>query len=251
MLFTRLLTPALLLALTFNVAAFAAGSDETCTVLKQRDYKLGAFTVYLGEKRARVDCMNGKCTIVAAAPTWDVVLFNKDKQYFLVDRKSWREAGLKNMTRSIRELFDPRHHTLTKVKCLGRDSIKTSRIVRNYKRDSLDIAFRSKPNQKKINGGRTVTYTASSDFKFNKAIADFVEGFYLTLPSARVLLSTVTEIDGDKSASFVTYSIEKKSYPESFFAIPGGLKKVYSISAVATGQDVEGVLLEVLGDDHP
>jgi len=240
----------LLAVFLFSTSAIAAGGDENCIVLRQRDYKLGAFTVYLGDKHARIDCMNGKCTIITAAPSWNVIVFNKDKQFFPVDRKSWHQTGLKGMTRSIVEFFNPKIHTLTKVKFLGRDSIKTSRTVRSFKRDSFDIAFRSKPSLK-TPGGRTITYIASSDFKFNKDIADFAQGFYLTTPEARVLLSTEAEMNGEKTSNFITYSIEKQKCPESFFKVPDGLKKVYSISAVATGRDMEGVLLEVLGDDHP
>lgn len=245
----------LTLALTLNgenlaSEANAADSELNCTVLKQRDYKLGAFTVYLGEKHARVDCMNGKCTIIATAPTWNVVVFNKDKQYFPINRRDWHATGLKGMARSMREFFDPTNHSLTRVKFLGRNAIQTSRSV-GFARDSFDLAFRVNNKRTKQAGKRHVTYVGSSDFNFSKDIAEFVEGFYLMPPNARVLLSTVSEIGGEKVSAFVTYSIEKKKCPESLFKIPSGLKKVYSVSAVATGRDMEGVLLEVLGDDHP
>ena len=253
--FTKNLTAALTIALTFNFAvssdaAFSASGDENCLVLKQRDYKLGGFTVYLGEKRARVDCMNGKCTIIATAPTWDVVVYNKDKQYFPISRKDWHATGLKGMARSMKEFFDPKRYAITKVKFLGHDSIQTTRSV-GFGRDSFDLAFRVNAKRAKQQGRRKVTYVGSSDFKFSNEVADFVEGFYLTPPRARVLLSTVSAIGDEKVATFVTYSIEKKRCRENLFKVPSGLKKVYSVSAVATGRDMEGVLLEVLGDDHP
>ncbi len=244
-----LLPIAALLSIT---AASAASTDENCLVLRQHDYKLGEFTIYLGDKHVRVNCMNGKCSVIAAAPDWNVVVFNKDKQYFPVDRISWHETGLKGITRSIREFFDVKRHPPVKVKFLGHDAIQSSRTVRTKYADSFDIAFRSDPKRNQNAGaGRKVTYIASSDFKLNKDVAAFVEGFYLTEPHARVLLSTVSESSGETTSGFNTHAIEQKKYPVSFFKVPAGLKKAYSISAVAAGLDMEGVLMEVVGGDHP
>lgn len=233
-------------------SALAAGTEEDCIVLRQHDYKLGEFTIYLGNKHVRVNCMNGKCSVIASAPDWNVVVFNKDKQYFPVDRASWHKTGLKGITRSIREFFDVKIHPPVKVKFLGREAIQSSRVVRTKSADSFDIAFRSKPKRNPNAGsGRKVTYIASSDFKLNKDVAAFVEGFYLTAPHARVLLSTVSESSGETTSGFNTHAIEHKKFPMSFFKVPGGLKKAYSISAVAAGLDLEGVLMEVVGNDHP
>ncbi len=246
---TLLLTITVLLPIN---STLAASTEENCLVLRQHDYKLGEFTVYLGEKHVRVNCMNGKCSVIAAAPDWNVVVFNKDKQFFPVDRAAWHETGLKGITRSIREFYDVKKHPPVKVKFLGHDAIQTSRTLRTKHTDSFDIAFRSKPKRNpNAGGGRKVTYIASSDFKLNKDVAAFVEGFYLTAPHARVLLSTVSESSGDTTSGFNTHAIEQKKFPLSFFKVPSGLKKAYSISAVAAGLDVEGVLMEVVGGDHP
>ncbi len=56
---------------------------------------------------------------------------------------------------------------------------------------------------------------------------------------------------GETTSGFNTHAIESKKVPVSFFKVPAGLKKAYSISAVAAGLDVEGVLMEVVGGDHP
>ncbi len=237
--------------LLLNPLALAADTEENCIVLRQHDYKLGEVTIYLGDKHVRVNCMNGKCSIVAAAPDWNVVVFNKDKQYVAVDRADWHESGLKGVTRSIRQFFDIKKQTLVKINHMGHASIQSSRSVRGKLADSFDIAFRSNPKRNLTAAKRKVTYIASSDFRLNKEIAEFVEGFYLTAQNARVLLSTISESAGDKTSSFNTHSIEQKKFPTSFFKVPGGLKKAYSISAVAAGLDVEGVLMEVVGGDHP
>ncbi len=245
-------------AVFFSVAillkpASAALKGETCTVLRQYDYKLGEIVVCLGESHARVDCMNGRCTIVASAPDWKVTVFNKDKQYLSSDSKRWREFGLEGISKSRRMIFDGKLVPLSKVKFLGLNAVQVNRVLNSEPSEGFDIAFQTKKRKQPTTKlySRISTDTASSDLKFNPKINDFVEGLYLTPPNARVFLSAVSTEQGEKRTTFGTHSIKKETFPIEYFQVPSGLKKAYSYSTVIAGREVEGVLMEVLGDERP
>lgn len=245
-------------AVLFSVAllfkpASATLKGETCTVLRQYDYKLGEIVVCLGERHARVDCMNGRCTIVASAPDWKVTVFNKDKQYLSSDSKRWREFGLEGISKSRRMIFDGKQMPLSKVKFLGLNAVQVKRVLNSELSEGFDIAFQTKKRKQPATKfySRISIDTASSDFKFNAKINEFVEGLYLTPPSARVFLSAVSIEQGMKKSTFGTHSIRKETFPIEYFQVPSGLKKAYSYSTVIAGREVEGVLMEVLGDERP
>ncbi|MBX9949709.1 MAG: hypothetical protein K2Y39_11135 [Candidatus Obscuribacterales bacterium] len=233
-------------------AAFAEGKSETCTVLRQYDYKLGEIVVCLGERHARVDCMNGRCTIIAAAPDWRVTVFNKDKQFISADRKRWHEFGIEGVAKSRRWLFENTRLPMSRVKFLGRNSVQVSRVLYGDLAEGFDIAFQSKKKkQAEKSMSRTATETASSDFAFNTNINEFVEGLYLTPSKARVFLSSVSAEPGITRTTFGTHSIRRETFPIDYFRIPAGLKPAYSYSTVIAGREVEGVLMEVLGGESP
>lgn len=230
-------------------AAFAEGKSETCTVLRQYDYKLGEIVVCLGERHARVDCMNGRCTIIAAAPDWKVTVFNKDNQFISSDRKRWREFGIEGVAKSRRWMFENTKLPLSRVKLLGLSSVQVNRVVYGEFADGFDIAFQTKKRRTTKSISRTNTEIASSDFNFNANINEFVEGLYLTPPNARVFLRSVTDESGAKRTTFGTHSISRETLPIDYFRIPAGLKPAYSFSTVIAGREVEGVLMEVLGGE--
>lgn len=233
-------------------AAFAEAKNETCTVLRQYDYKLGEIVVCLGERHARVDCMNGKCTIIAAAPDWKVTVFNKDKQFVSSDRKRWHEFGIEGVAKSRRWLFENTKLPTSRVKFLGRNSVQVSRVLHGELAEGFDIAFQTKKKkgaEKAVS--RRGTETASSDFNFNTDINEFVEGLYLTPSKARVFLSSVSAEPGITRTTFGTHSIRTETFPIDYFRIPAGLKPAYSFSTVIAGREFEGVLMEVLGGESP
>lgn len=232
-------------------AAFAEGKNENCTVLRQYDYKLGEIVVCLGERHARVDCMNGRCTIIAAAPDWRVTVFNKDKQFISSDRKRWHEFGIEGVAKSRRWLFENTRLPMSRVKFLGRNSLQVKRVLYGDLAEGFDIAFQTKKKRAEKSISRTGTETASSDFNFNANINEFVEGLYLTPSKARVFLSSVSVEPGITRTTFGTHSIRRETLPIEYFRIPAGLKPAYSYSTVIAGREVEGVLMEVLGGESP
>ncbi|MCA0315200.1 MAG: hypothetical protein LCH63_15400 [Candidatus Melainabacteria bacterium] len=229
-------------------------SGDECIVIKQRDFKVGDMTVYLSPERARVDAMSGRCTICASAPDWRVTVFNKSGQYYMVERSAWKAKGLHGLTRSKRESFDFKDGKPVKIKYLNLQCFQVSRSSRGTEPSTVDVAFRSEKSKVSRDAkpiSCVTTYIATSDLPLSQGAADFVEGLYLTVPQARVFLLSETKGPGFLRKGFVTENITKAKLPPSFFAVPTGLRKAYSLAAVATGSDMEDILLDVTGGRHP
>ncbi|MBX9942031.1 MAG: hypothetical protein K2Y32_22390 [Candidatus Obscuribacterales bacterium] len=228
--------------------------DEECIVIKQRDFKVGDMTVYLTPERVRVDAMSGRCTICASAPDWRVTAYNKSGQYYTVERSAWKARGLQGLTRSKRESFDFKDGQPVKIKYMNLQCFQVSRSSRGAELSTVDVAFRSEKSKVSRDAkpiACVATYIATSDLPLSKGAAEFVEGLYLTVPQARVFLSSETKGPGFSRKSFVTESITRVKLPPSYFSVPTGLRKAYSLAAVATGSDMEDILLEVTGGRHP
>jgi len=237
---------ALLLAAPRPVAAADKHEAfERCLVLQQRDIAIGKMTIYLGEKHLRVDGMNGRCTFVSAAPRWDVIVYNKDKQFCLVSGKDWRQKGLKGIELSHRAAFDFRHHLPRPTTYMGKAAYSVKCVAAPPSGGCLELMYQ--PGHRiKLPDNRpgTRTLIASSDFVINEAAAAFVEGFYLTAPEARIMLFAELDYNQHKSREFETLSIGYQNVPLSSFDIPAGLKPAHSIMAVATGSDMESIMLD-------
>ncbi|MBX9942032.1 MAG: hypothetical protein K2Y32_22395 [Candidatus Obscuribacterales bacterium] len=230
-----------------------AGAEEECLVLRQQDVKVGKLCVYLGRDHVRVDAMNDSCTIVAQSPSWNVVAYNRDGQYFKIDRMLWHEKGMGDLVRSKRIFFDFKSGEPEKTVFLGHSAWKVSRPSLGGFSSSVDIAFRTKEGRGELPSALSrckTTYVASSDFKLTKPVCEFVEGLYLTQPQARVYLSAILTGPGVGRVDFKTMAIEHRRVPVKFFAVPGGLKPAYSLSAVATGSAVEQILIDAAGGDE-
>ena len=96
----------------------------------------------------------------------------------------------------------------------------------------------------------TRTFIASSDFPLNADVAGFVEGFYLTNSDARIMLSSELDCNQHVSREFETKSIGYENVPLSRFVIPKGLKKAFTLMAVATGNDIESIMLDASEAKH-
>lgn len=242
-----LLTLSLGLIVAVGVANHVqAASKERCLVIQQMDAKVGKMTLYIGRDHARIDCMNDHCTIVAAAPNWDVTLFNKDKYAVYFKSAQWQAQGLDNVVASKRHIFNDYKHT--KIKYLGKSAIKVVRQLDPTYADSSETLYRGKVAKGK---GITAssTYIGSSDFAFTPGAASFVEGFYLSPSYARVMLKAYTPSTSGERVQLDTKSISTKDLDDKFFAVPPGLKKAHSITAVIAGEDINGLLLEIT-EDH-
>lgn len=223
-----------------------AANKERCIVIQQMDAKVGKMTLYIGPNHARIDCMNDHCTIVAAAPKWNVTVFNKDKYAAYFKSAQWQARGLENVVASKRHIFNDYKHT--KIKYLGKSAIKVVRQLDPTYSDGSETIYRAK-----IAKGKGITasstYIGSSDFAFAPGAASFVEGFYLSPSYARVILKAYTPSVSGESIQLDTKSISTKDLDDSFFAVPPGLKKAHSITAVIAGEDINGLLLDIT-EDH-
>jgi len=252
-----------ILAACFAPASEAADKQhawERCLVLEQQDWSVGKMTLYLGERHLRVDGMNGRCIFVASAPGWDVTVYNRDRQFFTMNSQLWRENGMKGIETTHRGLFDFNHKVPRPVSYLGKSAYAVStkhRAPRVAGRPSataggaFELLYQPNNRSKAIAASTSKrTYIASSDFSLKDGVARFVEGFYLTNPQARILLYKDVTFDQSTRPEFETRSIAYRNIPLTFFAIPKGLKAAHSLTAVATGSDIESIMLDASESRH-
>ncbi len=235
-------------------------ASERCLVLEQQDWSVGKMTLYLGERHLRVDGMNGRCIFLASAPGWHVTVYNTDRQVFTATRLAWREKGMEGIEPTHRGLFDFSHKVPRPVSYLGKSAYAVTLLNRGHKAadrpgstagGAFELMYQPNNRAKAVTASISKrTYIASSDFSLNDGVAGFVEGFYLTNPQARVLLYKDVTIDHIIRREFETRSIAYRTIPLTFFAIPKGLKAAHSLTAVATGSDIESIMLDASESRH-
>lgn len=227
----------------------SAAETEDCVLLKQLDCNAGDVSLFLGAKNVRVDAMNGRCHIVAGAPKWEVVIYNNDGKMYSMPLSEWRVKGLGIASKSRRDEFVNGKVKLIPVTYMGKKCISVTRSAVAIHGPNIDLAYQVRTTRAESpDPAGDVTYTASNDFQFTKPVNDFVEGFYLTSPVARVLLRTEVNTRTKRHVfNFKTLSIGHEKLPLSQFVVPKGLTRAYSTAAVATGSDLEDILLESSG----
>lgn len=244
-----LITLSLVTVNEFNQAAIARKEPASdlieCLVLEQKDMKIGKVKGYLGKDRVRVDVMNGQTTIVSAAPDWDVVLYNRDGEYFKVSRDKWKREGLDRMVNNRGKFFTKEKNPPQPIMCMGFSALKTSRPGWDDE-GAVSALYRTK--QAAGHSRIEITYIASSHLGLTKDVYAFLEGLYMTHPSASVLLDCTNAKDGKPyKHPFATTSVRHEKVSKNLFSVPNKLRRAPTLTAVITGRGIEEMMLNFSG----
>jgi len=248
--FAVLFTLSLVSIKDLNQDAFARKDSVSdlieCLVLEQKDMKIGKVKGYLGKDRVRVDVMNGQTTIVSAAPVWDVVLYNRDREYFKVSKEQWKKEGLASLVNNRGKFFARKKNPPQRVTYLGFSALKTSRPGWD---DEAAVSALYRTKQTTASNSRIeITYIASSHLGLTKEVYEFLEGLYVTHPSASVMLDCAyTEYGKPYKHSFETTAIRHEKVSKNLFLVPTKLRPAPTLTAVVTGKGIEEMMLNFSG----
>lgn len=219
-----------------------------CWVYKQKDFTAGEFTVYVSSKYARCDAMRNRGIILAQAPNWDILLYNKDGECFGVPRKIWVRDGLGSSTGDLRVYFGGlKPGDLQPTKYQGFPAVK---VERDLKVDHDMLLTGSEPGGEKRHHEQRMSHV--SIVAGTKALGagplDFYCGMLKVPPVGLPLYSLERREPGGRTRwSIRTESISKQELPVSFFMPPPNLKQAATIGKVIYGSATEDILLQMSG----
>lgn len=228
-----------------------ANSSEAkvqCWVYKQKDFTAGEFTVYVSSKYARCDAMRNHGVILAQAPNWDILLYNKDGECFAVPRKIWVRDGLGSSTGDLRVYFGGlKPGDLQPTKYQGYPAVK---VERDLKVDHDLVLTGSEPGGEKRRHEQRLNHVTivAGTKALGAGPLDFYCGMLKVPPVGLPLYSLDRcEPGGVTRWSIRTISISRQELPVSFFAAPPHLKQAATIGKVIYGSATEDILLQMSG----
>lgn len=241
----RGLAGALILSVYSLLALPARAAEKTLPVwlLKQSDYTAGRYSLYVGDEAVRLEGFCGRACVVARAPKWEVVAFNKDGYYFPMTLDYWSKVGLGGNVSDLRVIFkDLSRAKTSKTSMFQLPCVRVEKRVRFVGDDN---AFSNKPGKFVEEG--TLAMTLTSDVKLSREAMTFVRGVYKTPPLGGFLLSFSRGNLKSEESVLRTESIKLEKAPLSLFMVPAGLKQAKTLNTIMYGKEAEDLMLDISG----
>ncbi|HNH75815.1 MAG TPA: hypothetical protein PLF23_18665 [Candidatus Obscuribacter sp.] len=222
---------------------WAAEKTVPVWLLKQTDYAAGRYSLYVGDEAVRLEGFCGRACVVARAPKWEVVAFNRDGYYYPMTLEYWNKVGLGGNASDLRVIFKDLSRAKTsktvmfKLPCL--------RVEKRVRFVGEDNAFSTMPRNSVEEG--TLAMTLTSDLKLSREALMFVRGVYKIPPTGGFLLSFSRGNMKKEESVLRTESITMEKAPLSLFAVPGRLKLAKTLNSIIYGKEAEDMMLDMSG----
>lgn len=199
--------------------------------LLQDNPHTGEWKVYLSEKG--IVSMNQRmgCTLVAAAPDWNIVMFNdKTKTYFLSPFTEWKgaQSSLKSSAKTRQAYSRATSSLIEKTPKLLKEETILGHHANLYLTDNLVTT-----------GLKKVEFSITPDIQVPIQLQQIfakIYGFGLTKLHGLPLKVSYIDENGKRSPVFDTRSIRTQNIPLKYFSYPTTYKRVDSEIAVLMDQ---------------
>jgi hypothetical protein len=106
---------------------------QRALVVKQLENTAGHFQIYLTKEAIRIDGFQEQASIIAKAPSWEVVSFNKEGFRYAMPLAAWRRTGLGANATDLRPYFaEDQKVNRSELSAFGRKVVCYSRRLRFF-----------------------------------------------------------------------------------------------------------------------
>lgn len=215
---------------------------QRALVVKQLENTAGHYQIYLTKEAIRIDGFQGQASIIAKAPSWEVVSFNKEGFRYVMPLAAWRRTGLGANATDLRPYFaDEQKVNRSDQSAFGRKVVCYSRRLR-----FLDASRRGAQAQnKQTSEAGQIRLSLIADLDLSDGAQNVLRGFY-KLPDYKGLpISFSVESNKQKEEfHFTTESFSYEPIDPAIFQEPKGLRAAQSINRVFFGKATEDLIME-------
>ncbi|MBX9939301.1 MAG: hypothetical protein K2Y32_08620 [Candidatus Obscuribacterales bacterium] len=229
----------------FSGAAWSSPSAKPklvrALVTKQLENTAGHFQIYLTKDAIRIDGFLSQASIIAKAPSWEVVSFNKEGFRYAMPLAAWRRTGLGANATDLRPYFaDDLKVERSEQSAYGHKVVCFSRRLR-----FLEYSKQSKQGQAGAGEVGQIRLRLATDVDLSEGAQDVLRGFF-KLPNYKgIPLSFSVESKNRKEEfHFSTESLKYEQIDPAIFVEPKGLKSAKSINRIFFGKATEDLILE-------
>lgn len=228
-----------------SIAAWGSPSTKPklvrALVTKQLENTAGHFHIYLTKEAIRIDGFQGQASIIAKAPSWEVVSFNKEGFRYAMPLVAWRRTGLGANATDLRPYFaGDLKVERSDLSAYGHKVVCYSRRLR-----FIESSKPSKPGNAGAGEVGQIRLRLVTDVDLSEGAQEVLRGFF-KLPNFKGLpVSFSVESNRQKEEfQFSTESLKYEQIDPSIFLEPKGLKPAKSINRVFFGKATEDLIME-------
>jgi hypothetical protein len=215
---------------------------QRALVVKQLENTAGHYQIYLTKEAIRIDGFQGQASIIAKAPSWEVVSFNKEGFRYVMPLAAWRRTGLGANATDLRPYFaEDQKVNRSELSAFGRKAVCYSRRLRFF-----DASRRGAQAQnKQTSEAGQIRLSLIADIDLSDGAQNVLRGFY-KLPDYKGLpVSFSVESNKQKEEFyFTTESFKYEQIDPAIFQEPKGLRAAQSINRVFFGKATEDLIME-------
>jgi hypothetical protein len=228
-----------------SAAVGAKPAVKSVTVFHQKTANIGNAEFYLADDAACLIAHNGDNIAIAKAPTWDVILYSKQK-------KLGYSVSMAKIAGDHMGIFKP------PLSLIGGKISECSEPRFGFHRRQLVVhATKSAPVEKdpfffqktaKPKIVKDVVFYCADLGKIDPKCERFIQWVYseIQLPGMPLEL-TAHYTDGSHTSQYETLSVEKTTRPVSFFTYPTGFKKSADKINIFASADAQSTLEDLFG----
>ncbi len=215
---------------------------QRALVVKQLENTAGHFQIYLTKEAIRIDGFQGQASIIAKAPSWEVVSFNKEGFRYVMPLAAWRRTGLGANATDLRPYFaEDQKVNRSELSAFGRKAVCYSRRLRFFDASRR----RAQAQNKQTSEAGQIRLSLIADIDLSDGAQNVLRGFY-KLPDYKGLpVSFSVESNKQKEEFyFTTESFKYEQIDPAIFQEPKGLRAAQSINRVFFGKATEDLIME-------
>lgn len=215
---------------------------QRALVVKQLENTAGRFQIYLTKEAIRIDGFQEQASIIAKAPSWEVVSFNKEGFRYVMPLAAWRRTGLGANATDLRPYFaEDQKVNRSDQSAFGRKVVCYSRRLRFL--DASKGGAQAQAKQSSEAG--QIRLSLIADIDLSDGAQEVLRGFY-KLPNYKGLPVSFS-VESNKQKEEFYFTTESFSYEQidpAIFLEPKGLKAAQSINRVFFGKATEDLIME-------